>query len=203
MVATPSTMLKLGTQAPIFSLPEPRSGTNLTFDHQLTNKGYLIAFICNHCPYVIHLLPKLTELCNGWTEKGIQVYFISSNDVENYPADSPELMQDLANQYGFKFPYLFDEDQSVALSYQAACTPDFFLFDSSFALFYRGQFDDSRPGNDLAVDGSHLVHAINLLLSASPPPEIQKPSLGCNLKWKPGKEPEYFVPKHKRQESIN
>ncbi len=203
MVATPSTMLKLGTQAPIFNLPEPKSGTNITFDHQLTNKGYLIAFICNHCPYVIHLLPKLTELCNGWTEKGIQVYFISSNDVENYPADSPELMKDLANQYGFKFPYLFDEDQSVALSYQAACTPDFFLFDSSFSLFYRGQFDDSRPGNDLAVDGSHLVHAIDLLLSASPPPEIQKPSLGCNLKWKPGKEPEYFVPKHKRQESIN
>ena len=135
MVATPSTMLKLGTQAPIFSLPEPRSGTNLTFDHQLTSKGYLIAFICNHCPYVIHLLPKLTELCNGWTDKGIQVYFISSNDVENYPADSPALMKDLANQYGFKFPYLFDEDQSVALSYQAACTPDFFLFDSSFSLF--------------------------------------------------------------------
>ena len=203
MVATPSTMLKLGTQAPIFSLPEPKSGTNITFDHQLTNKGYLIAFICNHCPYVIHLLPKLTELCNGWTEKGIQVYFISSNDVENYPADSPELMKQLANQYGFKFPYLFDEDQSVALSYQAACTPDFFLFDSSFSLFYRGPFDDSRPGNNLAVDGSHLVHAIDLLLSASPPPEIQKPSLGCNLKWKPGKEPEYFVPKDKRQESIN
>jgi len=196
-------MLKLGTQAPIFSLPEPKSGTNITFNHQLTNKGYLIAFICNHCPYVIHLLSKLTELCNGWTEKGIQVYFISSNDVENYPADSPELMKQLANQYGFKFPYLFDEDQSVALSYQAACTPDFFLFDSSFALFYRGQLDDSRPGNDLAVDGSHLVHAIELLLSASPPPEIQKPSLGCNLKWKPGKEPEYFVPKDKRQESIN
>jgi peroxiredoxin len=203
MVATPSTMLKLGTQAPTFSLPEPKSGTNLTFNHQLTNKGYLIAFICNHCPYVIHLLPKLTELCNGWSEKGIQVYFISSNDVENYPPDSPELMTELANQYGFKFPYLFDEDQSVALSYRAACTPDFFLFDSSFALFYRGQFDDSRPGNDLAVNGSHLVHAIDLLLSDCPPPEIQKPSLGCNLKWKPGNEPEYFVPKHKRQESIN
>ena len=198
MVATPSTMLKLGTQAPIFSLTESKSGTNLTFNHELTNKGYLIAFICNHCPYVIHLLPKLTELCNGWTEKGIQVYFISSNDVKNYPADSPELMKELANQYGFKFPYLFDEDQSVALSYKAACTPDFFLFDSSFALFYRGQFDDSRPGNDLAVDGSHLVHAIDHLLSDCPPPEIQKPSLGCNLKWKPGNEPEYFVPKHKR-----
>ena len=96
MVATPSTMLKLGTQAPSFSLPDSKSGTNLTFDHQLNNKGYLIAFICNHCPYVIHLLPKLTELCNDWTEKGIQVYFISSNDIENYPADSPKLMKELS-----------------------------------------------------------------------------------------------------------
>jgi len=198
MVATPSTMLQLGTLAPSFSLLEPKSGTKHIFNHQLAKKGYLIAFVCNHCPYVIHLLPKLTELCNGWTEKGIQVYFISSNDIENYPADSPKLMKELANQYGFKFPYLFDEDQSVAQSYRAACTPDFFLFDTSFALFYRGQFDDSRPGNNLTVDGSDLVHAVDRLLTGSPPPEIQKPSLGCNLKWKPGNEPEYFLPKDKK-----
>jgi peroxiredoxin len=195
MVATPSTMLELGTQAPSFCLPDPKSGNEVIFDHRLQKKGYLIAFICNHCPYVLHLLPRLSQLSNRWAEQGVQVYFISSNDVENYPADSPELMKELAIQYDFRFPYLFDEEQTVAHAYQAACTPDFFLFDSSYSLFYRGQFDSSRPHNEQEVNGEDLAYAVNQLLADSEPPINQKPSLGCNLKWKKGNEPQYFVPK--------
>jgi len=195
MVATPSTMLSLGTKAPTFCLSDPKTESEISFNYSLRKKGYLIAFICNHCPYVIHLLPCLSKLSNQWQEQGIEVYFISSNDIENYPADSPKLMKQLALHYDFRFPYLYDESQSVAHAYTAACTPDFFLFDASFSLFYRGQFDESRPGNDIEVNGDDLNGAVKSLFKKSSPPRNQKPSLGCNLKWKRGNEPSYFKPK--------
>ena len=195
MVATPSTMVRLGTVAHPFSLTDPISGNIFEFTHSQKKQGCLIVFICNHCPYVIHLLPTLCRFCNQWQENDLQIIFISSNDVNNYPADSPELMKELSKQYGFNFPYLYDESQSVALAYRAACTPDFFLYDSEYSLFYRGQFDASRPGNELKVTGNDLCSAVERLFSQLSPPEIQNPSLGCNLKWKTGNEPEYFSPK--------
>jgi peroxiredoxin len=195
MVATPSTMVQLGTKASLFSLLNPSTGNHFDFSYSDQKNGTLIAFICNHCPYVIHILPRLTSLCNQWLEQNINVILISSNDVDNYPADSPVLMKELAEKYQFKFPYLYDEKQEVALAYQAACTPDFFLFDSSYRLFYRGQFDASRPGNDLVPSGNDLEEAVKNLLSNSPAPKTQIPSLGCNLKWKQGKEPDYFASK--------
>jgi thiol-disulfide isomerase/thioredoxin len=195
MVATPSTMVQLGSKAHPFSLPDPISGKLFEFNKALGQRGSLIAFICNHCPYVIHILPTLLKLCNQWKDNGLNIVLISSNDVKNYPADSPELMADLAKSYGFNFPYLYDKDQSVALAYQAACTPDFFLYDSKYCLYYRGQFDDSRPGNDKVVTGHDLELAVERLLSNQSAPEIQQPSLGCNLKWIKGNEPAYFTPK--------
>jgi peroxiredoxin len=195
MVATPSTMVQLGTKASLFSLLNPSTGNHFDFSYSDQKNGTLIAFICNHCPYVIHILPRLTSLCNQWLEQNINVILISSNDVDNYPADSPVLMKELAEKYQFKFPYLYDEKQEVALAYQAACTPDFFLFDSSYRLFYRGQFDASRPGNDFVPSGNDLEEAVKNLLSNSPAPKTQIPSLGCNLKWKQGKEPDYFASK--------
>ena len=195
MVATPSTMVQLGSKAHPFSLPDTISGKLFEFNKVQGQRGSLIAFICNHCPYVIHILPTLSKLCNQWKDNGLNIILISSNDVKNYPADSPELMADLAKSYGFNFPYLYDENQSVALDYQAACTPDFFLYDSTNSLFYRGQFDGSRPGNDQKVTGDDLSSAISRLFSKLSPPEIQQPSLGCNLKWIKGNEPHYFSPK--------
>ena len=194
MVATPSTMVGLGTKAHSFRLPDTKSGTLYEFNFSSKAKGCLIAFICNHCPYVLHILPTLSQLCNQWQEKGLKVVFISSNDVDNYPADSPDFMMQLTKEYDFRFPYLFDEDQRVALAYQASCTPDFFLYDSRYSLFYRGQFDDSRPGNNKVVNGHDLELAVEGLLSNLSAPEIQHPSLGCNLKWKKGNEPDYFTP---------
>jgi len=134
-------------------------------------------------------------MSNEWVKKGIKVFLISSNDADNYPDDSPVKMRELAQKKQFQFPYLYDEDQSVALAYKAACTPDFFLFDSKLSLFYRGQFDDSRPGNQNEATGTELSSAVDSLLLNQPAPKIQKPSLGCNLKWKSGNEPEYFKPK--------
>lgn len=195
MVATPSTMLPLGTKAPSFSLPDVCTNQSTDLEAVDINKGCLIAFVCNHCPYVIHLLDPLVRLSNKWIKSGIKVFLISSNDVENYPDDSPDKMKELAQQKHFQFPYLYDEDQSVALAYRAACTPDFFLFDSKLCLFYRGQFDDSRPGNQLEATGTELSLAVDSLLLNQPAPKVQKPSLGCNLKWKSGNEPEYFKPK--------
>jgi len=195
MVATPSTMVQLGTKAPLFSLFNPSTKDHFDFSYSEQKNGTLIAFICNHCPYVVHILPQLASLCNLWLEHNIDVFFISSNDIEKYPADSPVLMKKLAEKYQFKFPYLYDEKQEVALAYQAACTPDFFLFDSNYSLFYRGQFDASRPGNDLVPSGSELKEAVENLLSNTPAPKMQRPSLGCNLKWKQGNEPDYFTTK--------
>ena len=195
MVATPSTMLPLGTKAPSFSLPNVCTNQSIDLEAVDINKGCLIAFVCNHCPYVIHLLDPLVRMSNEWIKKGIKVFLISSNDADKYPDDSPVKMRELAQKKQFQFPYLYDEDQSVALAYKAACTPDFFLFDSKLSLFYRGQFDDSRPGNQNEATGTELSSAVDSLLLNQPAPKIQKPSLGCNLKWKSGNEPEYFKPK--------
>ncbi|MDA9119236.1 thioredoxin family protein [Opitutales bacterium] len=195
MVATPSTMLPLGTKAPSFSLPNVCTNQSIDLQTVDIHKGCLIAFVCNHCPYVIHLLDPLVRMSNEWVKKGIKVFLISSNDADNYPDDSPVKMRELAQKKQFQFPYLYDEDQSVALAYKAACTPDFFLFDSKLSLFYRGQFDDSRPSNQNEATGTELSSAVDSLLLNQPAPKIQKPSLGCNLKWKSGNEPEYFKPK--------
>ncbi len=195
MVATPSTMLPLGTKAPSFSLPNVCTNQSIDLQTVDIHKGCLIAFVCNHCPYVIHLLDPLVRMSNEWVKKGIKVFLISSNDADKYPDDSPVKMRELAQKKQFQFPYLYDEDQSVALAYKAACTPDFFLFDSKLSLFYRGQFDDSRPSNQNEATGTELSSAVDSLLLNQPAPKIQKPSLGCNLKWKSGNEPEYFKPK--------
>ena len=184
-------MLELGSKAPAFELidtnQELRSLADLAGD-----EGTLVMFICNHCPYVKHLNSKFVELANEYQKKGINWIAISSNDVENYPQDSPELMKKLAEEEGFPFPYLCDENQEVAKAYKAACTPDLFLFDKSLKLYYRGQFDSSRPGNDIPVTGNDLEKAMQNLLESKPAPELQIPSIGCNIKWKPGNEPAYF-----------
>ena len=191
MVATSSTMLPLGTKAPPFELPNVTDNGNIKLG-KVEGAGHLIAFVCNHCPFVVHLLEHLSSYCNQLTSKGLNVYLISSNDIENYPADSPRKMKDLAVLNDFHFPYLFDEDQSVAKAYKAACTPDFFLFDSELSLYYRGRYDDSRPGNELPVTGNDLQGAVESLLADKPPPTSQLASMGCNIKWKPDNQPEYF-----------
>ncbi len=192
MVATPSTMLRLGTKAPVFKLPETNTSRMRALSWNQGTPGYLIVFVCNHCPYVLHLLDPLTRLAHEWMDCGVEVFFISSNDSSSFPQDSPDKMAELSKKRGFRFPYLFDDDQRVAKSYRAACTPDFFLFDDELLLYYRGQFDGSRPSNGLHPSGIDLRQAVEGLLSNQPPPENQKPSLGCNLKWKPGNEPSYF-----------
>jgi peroxiredoxin len=191
MVATASTMLPLGTKAPPLALPNVLNGTSVQIEEN-GSPAHLVAFICNHCPYVIHLLDHLTEYFNEIADDGISVYLVSSNDIDKYPADSPDKMRDLATEYGFRFPYLFDDDQRVAKAYQAACTPDFFIFDHELSLFYRGRYDGSRPGNSMPVTGNDLKEALGRLLSGDVPPKQQQPSMGCNVKWKPGNEPEYF-----------
>ena len=192
MVATNSSMLPIGTKAEYFSLEDVRSKNIVELKKENDVKGYLIAFICNHCPFVIHLLEHLTVQLNEMQKEGIKVLTISSNDVENYPQDSPEKMKELAQSYGFEFPYLFDESQEVAISFRAACTPDFFLFDPNLELFYRGRYDSSRPGSQHPVTGNDLVKAVDCLQLGYPYPEEQMPSIGCNIKWRPNCEPSYF-----------
>jgi len=191
MSSTPSTMLELGTQAPHFSLPEPATGrsVNLT-DYQ--GKPLLVVFACNHCPYVIHILESFTDYANNAQRRGLSVVMINANDVDNYAADSPEKMISLVEQYGFEFPYLYDESQSVALAYRAACTPDFFLFDQQHKLVYRGQYDGARPGNNVDVSGVDLKAASDALLSNQLVSTDQLPSMGCNIKWRSGNQPDYF-----------
>lgn len=193
MVATSSTMLALGTSAPKFSLYDVCSDSYYHSPEPSKNSGLLIAFICNHCPYVLHLLGPLVNFCETWKKCGVDIYFISSNDVEKYPQDSPECMANLAKEHKISFPYLYDPEQAVAKSYKAACTPDFFLFNSEHKLYYRGQFDNSRPGNNVAVSGNDLSFAVQSMLNREKPPKKQNPSLGCNLKWKSGNEPDYFL----------
>ena len=185
-------MLALGSQAPDFSLKNVVDDTIVTFDSNSRTKAVVVAFVCNHCPYVIHLRDRFAEMGNDALAKGALVFAISSNDAENYPDDSPGKMKEEAVTAGYRFPYLHDESQEVAKAYQAACTPDFFLFDANRLLVYRGQFDDSRPGNDLAVTGRDLQTALDAVMEGSPLAGLQKPSLGCNVKWKPGNAPDYF-----------
>lgn len=191
MSETPSTMLEIGSQAQDFSLPEPASGKQLSLD-DFKGKPLLVVFSCNHCPYVLHIIDSFTEFANQAQTRGIAVVMINSNDVAGYPADSPQKMIQLAQRQGFEFPYLYDESQQVASTYRAACTPDFFLFDSSHRLVYRGQYDGSRPGNNVAVSGSDLRSAVDALLSGGDIPADQIPSVGCNIKWRAGNEPDYF-----------
>ncbi|MBO6620479.1 MAG: thioredoxin family protein [Balneola sp.] len=184
-------MLEIGTKAPSFELPDT-DGSKVSLNDLQFDKGVLVMFICNHCPYVKHLNEGLVEFVNDYKQKGIECIAISSNDVENYPQDSPELMKELSEKHNFPFPYLYDETQEVAKAYKAACTPDFFLFDKDLKLFYRGQFDDSRPGNGKPVSGNDMRAAANSLIEGEENFEPQIPSMGCNIKWKSGNEPEYF-----------
>lgn len=190
MAVTPSTMLELGTYAPDFSLPDG-DGNKKSRDDFKDSDGLLVVFICNHCPYVIHINHGLAKFAEEYQAKGLAVVAISSNDVSNYPDDSPEKMIELVGQYNFTFPYLYDETQEVAKSYRAACTPDLFLFNKDFKLVYRGQFDDSRPKSVLPVTGKDLRQATDAMLTGKTIMTNQKPSIGCNIKWKPGNEPDY------------
>ena len=184
MARTPSIMLPLGTVAPDFALPEPLTGDQITRDQAKGSKGLLVMFICNHCPFVVHLLDALVQLGQDYADSPIGLVAISSNDVDNYPQDAPEHMAALAKQKGFAFPYLYDASQDVARAYSAACTPDFFLFDSDLQLVYRGQFDDSRPGNGEPITGHDLRAAMQALRTDQPIHPEQHPSIGCNIKWK-------------------
>lgn len=183
MAMTPSNMMPLGTKAPSFALLDTVSNTIKNLEELKGEKGTVIAFICNHCPFVVHVNPQMTRIAKEFLEKGINFVAISSNDVNNYPQDAPHLMKEKAEQEGYPFPYLYDETQEVAKAYDAACTPDFYLFDGDLELVYRGQFDSSRPGNGIPVTGSDLKDAMNALLDGREIDENQKPSIGCNIKW--------------------
>ena len=190
MSKTPSTMLEIGTQAPDFSLLEPLTGqiVNLS-DYQ--GCPLLVVFSCNHCPYVLHVLRSFSVYASEVQKLGLAIVMINANDVETYTDDSPQNMVRLAHQYGFEFPYLYDESQQVAIAYEAACTPDFFLFDAQHRLVYRGQYDASRPGNGEAVTGADLKAASQALLNDEKIPDQQLPSVGCNIKWRAGNEPKF------------
>lgn len=192
MAAVNSTMLELGTKAPAFSLTDTITGENRSLKNFKGNPALLVMFICNHCPYVKNIKEELVRYASDYMPKGVGIVAISSNDVENYPDDSPEKMKEDAEKFGYPFPYLYDENQEAAKDYKAACTPDFFLFDSDMKLYYRGQFDDSRPKNGVQPTGKDLREATDKLLEGEPIPETQIPSIGCNIKWKKGNEPEYF-----------
>lgn len=184
MAATPSTMMPLGTIAPSFKLTDTVSGNTLSLSELQGDKATLVMFICNHCPYVLHVNDELVRIANDYQPRGVSFIAISSNDVENYPQDSPELMKVLAKDVGYTFPYLYDETQEVAKAYQAACTPDFFLFDHVLKCVYRGQLDNSRPNSQIPITGKDLRNALDALLSGEKISENQIPSIGCNIKWK-------------------
>ncbi|MCC6623854.1 MAG: thioredoxin family protein [Deltaproteobacteria bacterium] len=184
MARTPSTMVPLGTPAPAFSLPDTASDRVVSLADHAGAPALLVMFLCNHCPFVVHVRPRLVELVEGWQARGVAVVAISSNDPVGYPADAPERMAEDARRFGFTFPYLFDATQEVALRYHAACTPDFFLYDRERRLAYRGQLDASRPGNGVEVTGADLERAIEAVLAGRAPDPEQRPSLGCNIKWR-------------------
>lgn len=184
MSETPSTMLPLGTRAPQFHLLDVGSGKNLSLNDAKSNIATVIMFICNHCPYVRHIQPKLVDIAKNYQKKGISFVAINSNDVKNYPADSPSNMKKEIDIKGYTFPYLYDETQEVAKAYHAACTPDFYVFDKNLACVYRGRFDDSTPGNSNPVTGKELTRALDAILIGNPIDQNQKPSVGCNIKWK-------------------
>ena len=193
MVKTASTMMPLGTTAPDFSLINVNGQTVSRSDFQ-DAKGLLVIFMCNHCPFVIHLADQLAQFARDYHDAGLAIVAISSNDVSNHPQDSPEQMVHEAEQRGYIFPYLYDEEQEVAKAYHAACTPDFFLFDGNHQLVYRGQFDSSRPDSGITVSGEALRQAVDAMLAGQPVSEDQQPSLGCNIKWKEQQAPDYFNP---------
>lgn len=184
MAATPSNMIELGTTAPGFSLPDTVSGKQLSLQNLKGKTATVIMFICNHCPYVKHVNAEIVKLANDYSPKGVSFIAISSNDAVNYPDDSPEKMKEVAQQLGYSFPYLYDETQEVAKAYEAACTPDFYVYDQFLTLVYRGQLDDSRPGNNKPVTGHDLRQALEAILQHKPVSTNQKPSIGCGIKWK-------------------
>ncbi|MDF2529264.1 MAG: thiol-disulfide isomerase and thioredoxin [Gammaproteobacteria bacterium] len=184
MAETASNMLPLGTKAPDFTLLDVVSGRKLSLQELKSNHATVVMFICNHCPYVIHIQAELVKLAREFIEKGVSFIAISSNDIEQYPADSPDKMKVIAKRWAFPFPYLYDETQEVARAYQAACTPDFYIFDSKLSCTYRGRFDGSTPGNDIQVTGDDLREALESILANRRLMLAQIPSLGCNIKWK-------------------
>ncbi len=189
MVQVNSTMMELGTQAPDFALPD--TDGRIVKRDDFSGKPLLVMFICNHCPFVKHLADKLADCVAEWQEHGVGVVGIQSNNVESHPDDSPEMMRQEKQQRRYTFPYLYDETQEVAHAYRAACTPDYFLFDADHKLYYRGQFDGTRP-NQGQPTGEDLDNAVRKLIAGEPAPDTQYPSAGCNIKWKPGNEPDYF-----------
>ncbi len=191
MSATASTMLPLTTKAPDFHLPDTEGKTVSLSDFR-DARALVVVFLCNHCPFVKHVIGDLVDLAKEYQDRGVAFVAINSNDVATYPDDRPEVMAKFARQRGFTFPYLYDETQEVAKAYRAACTPDFFVFDEKRELIYRGQMDDSRPGNGVPITGADLCVALDGILEGGPVPANQKPSMGCNIKWKAGNEPDYF-----------
>lgn len=184
MAVVASTMLPLGTKAFPFILPDTVTGKMMSLDELKSERATVIMFICNHCPYVQHVQTELVRLANDYQPRGVSFIAISSNDVESFPEDAPEKMKEVAERLGYPFPYLYDETQEVAKAYQAACTPDFYVFDKNLKLVYRGQLDDSRPGNPIPVTGKDLRAALDSILNGQPVDPNQKPNLGCSIKWK-------------------
>ncbi len=184
MAFTESTMLPLGTKAPDFTLPDTVSGENMSLKDIASDKATVVIFLCNHCPYVIHVNPEIVRIAKDYQPKGVAFVGISSNDVEKYPEDAPDKMKIFAEQAGYTFPYLYDESQEVAKAYDAACTPDFYVFDENLMLVYRGRIDGARPKNDLPLTGEDLRAALDAVLAGEAVPQKQYPSGGCNIKWK-------------------
>lgn len=192
MAITPSTMLDLGTPLPAFRLPDV-NGTLVSSAQFQNEPGLLVMFICPHCPFVRHVRRELARFCREYQEKGLPIVAINSNDNIAFPDDTPEGMKKEISEVGYTFPYLIDESQAVAKAFHAACTPDLFLFDRDRKLVYRGQFDDSRPSNQIPITGSDIQAAADAVLEGRMPSSSQKPSVGCNIKWMIGNEPEYFA----------
>ncbi len=192
MVKTLSTMLDLGTTSPDFSLPDVVSGQSVSLNTFSGNKALLVMFICRHCPFVIHVQKELARIGKDYSDKDVGIVAISSNDAQSHPEDSPAGLKQMAEELGFGFPFCYDESQETAKAFAAACTPDFYLFNEARQLVYRGQLDDSRPGNDIPVTGKDLRGALDAVLRDEPVGRDQRPSIGCNIKWKSGNEPEYF-----------
>ncbi|NEO22053.1 MULTISPECIES: thioredoxin family protein [unclassified Moorena] len=192
MALVNSTMLSLGTKAPEFQLPDAVSGETISLETFAGKQGLLVMFICRHCPFVKHVQGELAKLGKDYADANLGMVAISANDADNYPDDAPDQLKEMAQALGFTFPFCHDQSQQTAQAYTAACTPDFFLFDANQELVYRGQLDDSRPSNGIPVTGKDLRAAIDAVLGSQPVNSEQKPSIGCNIKWKPGNEPAYF-----------
>lgn len=192
MALTSSTMLEIGTKAPDFQLPDVVTGQTISLATFAGKKALLVMFICRHCPYVKHVQQELARIGQAYVSQNVGIVAISANDADKHPDDAPDRLQAMAEELGFTFPLCYDETQKVAKSYTAACTPDLFVFDDSRQLVYRGQLDDSRPGNDIPISGQDLRAALNAVLINQPVNPEQKPSIGCNIKWKPGNEPTYY-----------